>query len=375
MIHRLYVHNFRCLENFELQLAGRPSVLLIGRNGCGKSTVGHALEVLQRLARGTNQVARLFSPEDFSRGRSDVPIRLEIEAELGKTAYRYELALELPSGVRDLQVAEERLAVDGRPVFARDRAQIELLTPPPGRSSAFGEPSARFRFDARQIALPVIASNEPFLTWLERLVILAPIPGRIEGVSQGDSWPGGDLRPDRAAANLGDWFTGLLAHSPAAYSDIVEHLKEVMPDLKEVTNPLVAERVRRIVVEFEQEGASLKLPFSRLSDGEKCFFLSAVLLAAYRSYGPLVCFWDEPDSHLSISEVGQFVMALRRSARSHGQLLATSHNPEAIRQFSRENTFVLHRHSHLEPTIGRLLDKVHVPGDLVDALIRDEVGT
>ena len=39
MIERLHVHNFRCLENFSLDLTGRPSALMIGRNGSGKSTV------------------------------------------------------------------------------------------------------------------------------------------------------------------------------------------------------------------------------------------------------------------------------------------------------------------------------------------------
>ena len=59
MIKRLYIHNFRCLENFDLPIAGKPSSLLIGKNGSGKSTVGYALEVLQSLARGTNRIGQL----------------------------------------------------------------------------------------------------------------------------------------------------------------------------------------------------------------------------------------------------------------------------------------------------------------------------
>ena len=46
MIERLYVHNFRCLENFTLDLAGHPSALLIGKNGAGKSTVLQCLQVV-----------------------------------------------------------------------------------------------------------------------------------------------------------------------------------------------------------------------------------------------------------------------------------------------------------------------------------------
>ena len=52
MLQRLYVHNFRCLENFELNLKDLPSSLLIGKNGAGKSTIAFALEIFQSIGRG-----------------------------------------------------------------------------------------------------------------------------------------------------------------------------------------------------------------------------------------------------------------------------------------------------------------------------------
>jgi predicted ATP-binding protein involved in virulence len=42
MVERLYIHNFRCLENFEFKPGGATSALLIGKNGSGKSTVEKA---------------------------------------------------------------------------------------------------------------------------------------------------------------------------------------------------------------------------------------------------------------------------------------------------------------------------------------------
>jgi len=66
-------------------------------------------------------------------------------------------------------------------------------------------------------------------------------------------------------------------------------------------------------------------------------------------------------------------MALRRAFQKEGQLVVTSHNPEAIRQFSDESTFLLYRRSHLEPTQIRPLTEVPVVGDLIDALTRDDV--
>lgn len=82
MIRRFYVHNFRCLENFELPVSGQPSVLLIGKNGSGKTTVGLALWLLRKIAGGTNRVDKLVKPKDLASGRKDVPVRFEIQAEL-----------------------------------------------------------------------------------------------------------------------------------------------------------------------------------------------------------------------------------------------------------------------------------------------------
>src|SRR5207302_3283555 len=103
-------------------------------------------------------------------------------------------------------------------------------------------------------------------------------------------------------------------------------------------NPFSGTDSRSLTIQFQQDKAVLSLPFRDLSDGEKCFFICAVTLAANESYGPIFCFWDEPDNYLSLSEVGHFVMTLRRSFQDGGQLLVTSHNPEAVRRFSDENT-------------------------------------
>jgi energy-coupling factor transporter ATP-binding protein EcfA2 len=53
------------LENFELPVSGHSSVLLIGKNGSGKTSVSYALEILQKIARGANRVKDLVTPDDF----------------------------------------------------------------------------------------------------------------------------------------------------------------------------------------------------------------------------------------------------------------------------------------------------------------------
>ncbi len=106
MIRRLYINNYRCLENFELPISGKPSSLLIGKNGSGKSTVGAALQVLQSIARGANRISDLVGPKDFARGQSGTPIRFDLEVLIHDELYRYQLALELP---QDPQITSELL--------------------------------------------------------------------------------------------------------------------------------------------------------------------------------------------------------------------------------------------------------------------------
>ncbi|MEJ7713401.1 MAG: AAA family ATPase [Pyrinomonadaceae bacterium] len=147
----------------------------------------------------------------------------------------------------------------------------------------------------------------------------------------------------------------------------------MIPDLEDIKNPVTGTDSRSLVVQFSNGSRRLTLPFEDLSDGEKCFMICALVLAANKAYDKVLCFWDEPDNYLALDEVGHFVLALRQAFQSGGQFIATSHNPEAIRRFSEENTLLLYRRNHLEPTIVRPLNELQIHGDLVDALIRGDV--
>jgi predicted ATPase len=357
------------LENFELPISRQSSILLIGKNGSGKTTLGLALEVLQKIARGTNRVSSLVKPKDLSSGRADVPMRFEIEVVLKSKLYEYVIAFELPEGFKELRVLEERLVVDSQTVYTRNDAQVVLAKRNPQQAT-----EAKFRIDWHLVALPIVqeqSERDPlfiFKQWLARMLILRPIPSLIIGDSIDET-----LLPNLEVTNFGAWFSGLLANTPAAYARIDAYLKQVMPDLKDIKNPLIGKESRSLVVQFENGQGILAVPFEDLSDGEKCFMICALVLAANSAYGPLLCFWDEPDNHLALSEVGHFVVALRKEFQSEAQFIMTSHNPEAIRRFSDENTLVLDRKSHLEPTIVRPLKDIHVAGDLVSALILGDV--
>ena len=123
MLQRLYIHNFKTFQNFELKPDGKHSSLLLGKNGVGKSSVAKTLQVLQSIGRGVNRVGQLVSPRDFFLKKTDLPMRLEVEVLLEGQKFHYSLALELPASFKELRVLEERLEWNGNPVYI-DRKSV-----------------------------------------------------------------------------------------------------------------------------------------------------------------------------------------------------------------------------------------------------------
>ena len=267
MLQRLYIHNFKTFQNFELKPEGRHSSLLLGKNGAGKSSVAHALRLLQSVGRGVNRVGQLVTPRQFFGGHTAAPMRLEVDVVLQGQNFRYNLALELPEKFKELRVLEERLECEGHTVYERAQAQVSLRKLP---DAAAGD--ARFLVDWHLVALPLIqvqSEADPvhiFKTWLAHMVVIAPVPAVMADESTDESlWPVADAR------NAVDWLAGLLGQYPAAYTVIDRYLKEVMPDLHDFKYESLGKESKRLVVQFKSEGRLLPLGFDELSDGGSAF--------------------------------------------------------------------------------------------------------
>ena len=366
MIERIYVHNYRCFENFTLDLAGLKSALVIGKNGSGKSTLRQALGVFRNICRGPNRVKEWIDPSDFWQGRTDLPMRFNVTLTLTKKRYQYGIAFEYPPNFQEARVFEEKLSVDGAIVFSRKLNQVTLAT------------GATFFLDWHVAALPIInerpgeGSIQQLKSFLASMILLSPVPGKISGFAEEDS-----LELDEDAGNFAAWLGALLSRYPAKYNEIAQYLKSVIPDFASFEFVPRGERGKQLFVMFDpqdnKDNRALSLDFRKLSDGEKCFFVSALIASVNRPESPVFCLWDEPDNHLSLPEISHFITALRRLANQNGQFIATSHHPEVIRRFSDENTLVFMRNSHLEPPLVRSLAALKYSGDLIEALIRDEV--
>src|SRR5207245_494154 len=170
-----------------------------------------------------------------------------------------------------------------------------------------------FGLDWHVAALPIINERHggPILqlkAFFASMILLSPVPEEMTGFAEEESF---ELQEN--AGNFAAWLNALLVRYPARYNDIANFLQFVIPDFASFEFVPRGERGKQLRVQFEDTAPGtggpppLTLDFKKLSDGEKCFFLSALIMASNRPDSPVFCFWDEPDNHLSLPEISHFI--------------------------------------------------------------------
>ena len=263
-----------------------------------------------------------------------------IEARIGNASYLYELQLELPDGFQEFRVELEYLQCEGKTIFSRSLAEVKYHGPR-GRE-------ASFPLDWHRIALSSIqetSSGDPlsiFREWLASMLIIAPVPSAMSGESRGES-----RELARDCSNFAEWYRGLtVEHGNAVVERI---LSRTWSDFERITNPQAGE-ARNLELLFRDGDSTVRPRFPDLSDGEKCLILHAAVVAWAETKESAVCFWDEPDNHISLDEIQDFSILLRSRLAKTGQLIATSHSRDTINAFGSENTFIIRRPSRTLPT-------------------------
>lgn len=347
MLKKLYVHNYKSLQNFEFDLKGRTSIALLGKNGSGKSSIGEIIYILQQIGNGINDVNKLFSPEDISYHNKKFPIIIQVETTCEGKAFKFKLALEYIEEIKHLSIKNESLKCEGEPIYTRDVNKVSVYD---SKQDRLGNTHS-FLLKNTVFALPILQSresNDPikdFKEWLGKIIILSPVPSLITGISSAEA-----INPNPCASNLADWITNILGLYPRAYNIMDNFLQIFMHDFKEFYLNSLSKDVKEIIVTFGEDKNVFKTSFNKLSDGEKCFFIGAALVSSISLEQDLLCFWDEPDSYLGVSEIQHFITTLRKTFSRHNQIIITSHNNETLRTFSDEDIYIVQRENHLMPT-------------------------
>lgn len=342
MLKRLYVHNFKCLQNFEIQLNGLNSAFLLGKNGSGKSTIFEVLELFQKIGKGETSLKDMITESSFHFGNKKLPIEFELDAVISNKKFSYKISMEFPDTFHAPRIKSESLSVDGKSILERDGGQASISD------------VKHFLLDWHHVGLPLIlvqSDKDPlsiFRNWLENIVILSPCPRYFNKLSRTES-----STISKGAENIIDWARWLLSANPSLYTVMSDFLKFRMYDLDMFKFENAGSDDRRLLFFFKEDSDTKALDFYQLSDGEKIFFLAATVIAAQINNPNLLCLWDEPDNFISLVELDHFIISCRKAFESKNaqtQLIMTSHNAQVINNFSNHNIFVVKRSSHLSPT-------------------------
>lgn len=333
MLKTLAIDNYKCFQKFQIDFARRNSVLLLGKNGAGKSALVECLTILRSIAQGEGRLLALLSQGSTTAWADDRHMSFSLEAEIDYCPYAYSLELELPQGFNTWRVSRETAAMDGKSIYSRELAHVTLAS------------GSGFDLDWHTVAMPMIyesSTTTPLFVlknWLADMVLLRPDPRHMRDNSDTHS---GYLDAD--CKDFPSWLLALLGQDFSLFEDLRKYVQDFLPDfiaLKSCRNGMYGNRP-----EVTFHGCKRDVPFSQLSDGEKIFILQGTILALSSRRKNMTVFWDEPDNYISRGEVQSFTTELRAAFARQGQIIITSHSLAASSAFSKESALVLTRKNH-----------------------------
>jgi predicted ATPase len=339
MLRRLYIDNYRCLVNFQLEL--RELTLLVGPNGSGKSSVLDVLFGLRKLLMG---LGRVNDPDVFpartltrwqSRRKQEIKLTVDLDGDGDLT---YHLEVEHDPDHRRARVSSERLTEAKGPLFEFNTGEVQLY-----RDNHSGGP--RYSADWSESALARVAPRPDnkrltaFLEFVRGVSICALNPKAFATESPTEERV---LAPD--GSNFASWYRHQLQERPELTYRLVEVLRKVIDGFHSMQMESVGSETRALTLTSHQGGQECRLKLDELSDGQRAMIALYALL--HLSTEKDVLLIDEPDNYLALAEIQPWLMALSDACgRGPRQAVICSHHPEAYDYMGADAGVLLKRES------------------------------
>ena len=321
MLKRLYIHNYKCLTNFNIDF--EELTLLLGANGCGKSAVFEVVGKLRDFIRGDAQVGELFSPTDLTHWSIKPEQHFELEIDIPGGRYFYRLVIEHVPERRFTRVMREELLFDDKPLFAFENGEVQIYRDDYSKGPTYS-------FDSGHSALAPVTTSYPklyvFRNQVRRFVTLSLEPKRIRS--------GSDFDTDRlsdSGENFASWYQGRLQEDPRRVFEAMDHLHDVLPGFVDLRLVQKGSDYRELQAKFSSVGveSSSIYRFDQLSDGQRALIMLYLLLFADDTGRTL--FLDEPDNYITLPELQPWFAELEDGCGDTlPQTILISHHPEAI---------------------------------------------
>ncbi|TRW92888.1 AAA family ATPase [Candidatus Methylobacter oryzae] len=320
MLKRLYVHNYKCLVNFEINF-DKDISLFLGANGSGKSTVFEVLTKLRRVIIDEEKIENVFNKYHITRWldeseRKNVNIHFELDIEIGESIYKYKLVL------WHLYVISDDIMMSEESLYHNNKMLIE---------SKDGKTSVISFKENEELLLDITRSGinrylsfyaKEFLQYLRTLLVV-----RINPYEMASSISKANAEVKTDFSNYAEWFSHLNEKNRRGVSEFEKAMRDIIPgfDYFRIDQ---AGQAKVLQVDFENNGI-ITYYFNELSEGQKVLIaLYSVIYCAPES--SLICI-DEPENFLALPEIQPWLNALREQCRERNmQVLLISHHPSLI---------------------------------------------
>lgn len=356
MLKRLHVENYKTLENFDWKPAHGVSVL-IGSNGSGKTAVGSVLHTLKLFLFDGIGVQEAFPdatrtrwhPESFRQ-----VFELELAAPHGTFEYRLEIGFDSHS--RTPWVAQERVALSGRPLYDFDGASGRLHASPTSVPIPFSNQRSYLAIVDERTASTTLFG---FSRHLARVLVAKLSPDRLSAYSP--------MRIESESlafdgSNFGGWYRWFASEQPHRLQAYFDALKGPLPGFVALVSRAVGDRYELRAL-FEAGHSTVEFSIDELSDGQRQLLILYLMLQ--RLDAGSVVFLDEPDNFLSLREIQPWLAELDRVAEQTGaQIMLISHQAEAMDYLSSRSAFVFARRDGRGTTVSEL-NHATMPSEVV----------
>jgi len=338
MITRVYIDNFRCFSNFEVQ-PDRVN-LLIGNNGAGKSTFIDVLHRVVRLVVLGNTVEDEFPQNTLTLWDSRPTQRIELDVSSNGGTYYYVLELSHDLARETVTLQREMVKYDSRTVFLYENGMVQL-------HNNEGKLGTQFSFRGTRSFLPQLEPRpeNTLLTWflnsLRQVWFLKLDPAGIEPESRAEA-----ESLDSDGSNFASWYRHLSLGYTEDLLKLFERLREILPgfrSLKTVSTGKGGQK-RELVAVFGYGNPESKydVDFDDLSDGERAtIILYCLLMDAEGRKKTLLL--DEPENYVGLQLIQPWLVELADAMRDEGQLFVISHHPEVIDYLAADHSLFFER--------------------------------
>ncbi len=366
MIERLYVDNYKCLVNFELEL--EELTLLLGANGSGKSSVLDVIVAVRKLLSDGVKVTdkEVFPLSSLTRWQTRREQVVSLRVALGEDTFDYRLEVQHDKHENSMKqerarVLLERLSVGDSPLFEFKSGTVCLYNDD-------HELKAKFTQDWSESQLARVVPGRSntrltkFLDFMRKVIVCSLVPPLFRAESTRE-----DVLLSRDGANFADWYRSMVQEQAHLVGPFTEALRNVIDGFGAIHLERWGVESRVLTTSFE-EHAGDNILFSELSDGQRALIALYGLLHLTEGQG-YTLFLDEPDNYVALAEIQPWLIGLSEACGDTlEQAVLCSHHPELINYLGGECGVLLEREKS-GPAMAKRLD----PALLSDRLALSEI--